>query len=143
MRCYLASWFGNKTRLKKKVKLLSKHGIIVTSRWLDENVAQTVGIKDVTKNHLIETSRIDIEDIDSADVVVLVTPKKKDLKRISKTGWARGGRHFETGYQYALMTHLYPKKRLIILGPKENVFHWLPEVEHASSWHELIELLTN
>jgi hypothetical protein len=143
MKLYIASWFGNKTKLKKKVKLLNRNGIEVTSRWLDENVAQTAGIKDVTMNHLVTTSIIDIEDIDAADAVVLVTPKKKDLKGVRKAAWARGGRHFETGYQYALIKHLYPDKRLIILGDKENVFHYLPEVEHVKSWKGLVESLVS
>ena len=33
------------------------------------------------------------------------------------------------------------KKRLILAGPRENVFHTLPEVEHYASWPQLVMAL--
>ena len=41
---------------------------------------------------------------------------------------SRGGRHVEFGAALAL------GKRCIIVGPRENVFHCLLEVERADSW---------
>jgi hypothetical protein len=38
-------------------------------------------------------------------------------------GRARGGRHVEFGIAFA------KEKRLMIVGPRENIFHWLPSVE--------------
>jgi hypothetical protein len=42
----------------------------------------------------------------------------------------RGGRHVEFGLAVAL------NKRLIVVGYRENLFHWLPQVEFVSSWQE-------
>ena len=40
----------------------------------------------------------------------------------------RGGRHAEFGIALAL------GKRVIVIGPRENVFHALPAVERYESW---------
>jgi hypothetical protein len=44
---------------------------------------------------------------------------------------ARGGRHVEFGMAYAW------GKRLIVVGPREHVFHALPLVEHYPDWAAL------
>lgn len=62
-----------------------------------------------------EHARMDLDDIDAADDVVLLNPP----------GWENtgtGGRHFETGYAY------HAGKRLILLGVRSHVFHALEAV---------------
>lgn len=155
MKVYLASWFASKDDMSVRAEQLRASGIEVTSRWLQETVKPTTQIKDVADNYLRETAQIDIEDILAADTVVLNVPSAEDLKRedMPISSWARGGRHFEAGFQYATMYffHSMPayvrtlgSRRLILVGHKENVFHYLdgvlgngfPTIETFSTWEE-------
>lgn len=52
-----------------------------------------------------------------------------DAARIS-----RGGRHVEFGMALALA------KRCIVIGPRENVFHLLPQVEQYDSWEQYLAM---
>lgn len=45
---------------------------------------------------------------------------------------SRGGRHVEFGMALAL------GKRVIVVGPRENVFHLLPEVEVHVNWNDFV-----
>lgn len=138
MKVYLASWFASKDEMNKRAADLRAAGIEVTSRWLEEKVASTVKITDVSKEYLRETARVDIEDILQSNMVVLNVPSESDLssESIPVSSWARGGRHFEAGFQYATMMfyHNLPMviqdigpRYLILVGHKENVFHHLDE----------------
>lgn len=64
----------------------------------------------------------DLEDLRAADTVISFTDEK---------GGGKGGRHVEFGVALAL------EKRLILVGPRENVFHTLPEIEHYPTWRSL------
>jgi len=33
------------------------------------------------------------------------------------------------------------RKRLILVGPRENIFHTLPQVEHREGWPQLVMAL--
>ena len=46
-----------------------------------------------------------------------------------------GGLHAEFGMALAL------RKRLILVGPRENIFHTLPQVEHREGWPQLVMAL--
>ena len=139
-KVYIASWFASKDEMKKKAEELRANGIEVTSRWLEEKVAGTVQIKDVEDDYLRETAQFDIEDILQANVVVLNVPSAEDLKKpdVPISSWARGGRHFEAGFQYATMLFYWclpdlirdrGNRYLILVGHKENVFHFLDSIE--------------
>ena len=51
--------------------------------------------------------------------------------------YARGGRHVEFGVAVS------SGKRLIVIGYRENVFHWLPQIEFYERWEDFIRKLTN
>lgn len=155
MKVYLASWFASKTKMRDKAEELRGLGIEVTSRWLKEKIGGQTQVAEVSDSYLRTTAIVDIEDILKADVVVLMSPSKKDLKKVPKPSWSRGGRVFESGLQYGLMLAAFlssgsTHRRLIICGPKENVFHWLdteqtdfPNIEHVSSWKSLVRYLSD
>jgi hypothetical protein len=139
VRAYLASWFASKDDIKARAHELRAAGIEVTSRWLEEKVAGTVQIQDVEDEYLRETAKVDIHDLILADTVVLNVPSAEELKSIDipTASWARGGRHFEAGFPYAMMVFfLYMPnsirergtRRLILVGHKENVFHYLDDI---------------
>ena len=94
--------------------------ISVTARWIDgkhDGVAPQICCLD------------DLADIDAADALVLWNPK-------AQHGNGRGGRHVELGYALAR------EKRIIIIGDRENVFHWHPAIEHVADFPDAFALLT-
>ncbi len=168
MKVYLASWFASKEEIKKRAGELQAVGIEVTSRWLDEKIKGTVQIKDVAEDYLRETAQVDIQDILLANVLVLNVPTEDDLKFVGLpvATWARGGRHFESGFHYATMVFFeylpekiknYGARCLILVGHRENVFHYLdnikvnglsdgfklPEIHTFETWDLAKEFLTN
>jgi len=113
VKVYLAADYARKDEIQGIRVSLEDRGVKVTSRWLD------------TADDGIPWSaeaKIDLDDIREADVVVSFT-----------TGaHARGGRHAEFGIAVAL------DKGLILVGPREHVFHFLPGVLLLNSVSELL-----
>lgn len=136
MKVYLASWYASRDEIKQRAEELRAAGIVVTSRWLDESNNPNSAIKDNSDDYLRETAVVDIEDVLLANVVVLRVPSATELveANLPIATWARGGRHFEAGFQYAtvLFYHFMPQfiktigsRSLILVGHQENVFHYL------------------
>ena len=155
--------------MEKRAQQLREMGHIVTSRWLVETVRGDVQLGDVSEQYKRLTATDDIEDVISADIVVMNTPSREDFENynISLSTWARGGRHFEAGFQYALMYldtygalpkwikgKFSPNRELILIGHRENVFHsldgkesvyahgfLLPPIKCYETWNDYIETL--
>jgi hypothetical protein len=64
----------------------------------------------------------DLQDILAADTVISFT----------EVGGGKGGRHVEFGYALALGKHM------ILVGPREHIFHTHPAVEHYADWTHLV-----
>jgi hypothetical protein len=151
MRVYIASMFSDKDRVLARGNELAELGIESTSRWASETVPHNVTLKDCTDDYLRETAVADIEDILRADVVVLTVPEPKLLVDATVASSSRGGRHFESGFVYGLifaqaMDGGRPTRELIVLGHKENVFHYLdglgvtshfPAIQIMETWDEV------
>ena len=71
---------------------------------------------------------MDFEDVRHADVCVAFTEAPDEAQ-------GRGGRHAELGIALGL------GHRVIVIGPREHVFHCLPQIEHFESWDEARRLL--
>jgi nucleoside 2-deoxyribosyltransferase len=121
---YLAARYSRKLEIKEKSLELESLGINMTSRWLDEEASPGSNLKEVGDDFCREVAKQDIEDIDRADLVVLFSENPEEA-------FVRGGRHFEAGYAHGT------KKPLIVLGPRENVFHYLNSVVLVDSWESL------
>jgi nucleoside 2-deoxyribosyltransferase len=121
---YLAARFSRKDEIKEKAKELEAMGIHVTSRWLEESAVPNSNLNDASDEYLLNVALIDIQDIDSADLLILFTEDPKEA-------FVRGGRHFESGYAYGT------KKPVLTLGPRENVFHYLENVINVENWEDL------
>lgn len=67
----------------------------------------------------------DWEDVNEAECVISFTEPPR-----SKAN--RGGRHVE--YGIALANGV----RVIVIGYRENIFHWLPQVEFYPTWEEFL-----
>lgn len=139
MKVYLASMFSDKDRILARGKELAEMGIESTSRWASETVPHNVTIQDCTEDYLRETAVADLEDILRADKVVLVVPEPELLINATVASSSRGGRHFESGFVYGLVVQQLrdggkPTRELIILGKKENVFHYLDGLKLAQGY---------
>lgn len=148
MKVYIASMFSDKDRVLARGKELEELGIECTSRWASEAVPHNVTLKECTDEYLRETAVADLQDILRADAVVLTVPEDKLLVDATVASSSRGGRHFESGFVYGLalaqaMDGGKPTRELIILGKKENVFHYLdgtgvtaayPAIRIISTW---------
>lgn len=139
MRVYLASWYASRGDMAKRAEELKELGMPVTSRWLQEREKGDAQISDLGEEFLRTTATIDVIDILQANAVVLNVPAPADLKNynLELSTWARGGRHFEAGFQYATMMFFNSlpapirtlgKRYLVLVGHKENVFHYLQGV---------------
>jgi hypothetical protein len=134
MDYYLAARYQRREELCVYAQVLRSNGHIVRSRWLLGGHQLHAGASqlDSPSGFVNDTDGItmqaqpfavdDLEDIQNSNVVISFTEKPDS--------GGRGGRHVEFGIALAL------GKKLIIIGPRENVFHCLPKVEQYTSWDE-------
>jgi nucleoside 2-deoxyribosyltransferase len=115
MKLYLAGPFENRSDIAVVALALARDGHEITSRWLTEHAVA------FTQAEHARQARVDLADIEAADALVLV----------NEPGSERGGRHFETGYAFAL------GKRIYVIGQRTNVFHHLGDVLRVRSVEEL------
>jgi nucleoside 2-deoxyribosyltransferase len=125
MKFYLAAGFSRKDEIAQKCRELEAVGHEVTCTWPWEDVSPNAGLQDVDCPFVAHK---DIAEIDASDGVILFTqePTKPFL---------RGGRMHEFGYAHG------KGKRLIVCGPRENIFHYLPGVEVYPTWQALLAVL--
>lgn len=130
MKIYLAGRYGRREQLKQVREVLQKRGHVVTSRWLDtdwetpDGRATTSAPPEYREKYCL----IDLEDVMAADVVINFTEAS------DSTAGKRGGRHVEFGVAIAA------GKRLIVIGHRENIFHWHPSVEFFATFEEMLSL---
>jgi nucleoside 2-deoxyribosyltransferase len=120
MKIYLAGPLSWAWRLHPVARRLTAAGHVITSRWLYQRPSSGARLRLAAAQ--------DLADIDAADVVIHFTQAGK---------YVGGARHVEAGY--ALGTG----KRLVICGPRENLFYHLPHVDQVSTWPDLLQLLAS
>jgi len=121
----MAAGFSRKEEIAAKAKEIGRLGVEVTSTWPQEQVAGSITLDQLTDDYLIHHAALDIAQINEADTIILFTQDPK-------LPFCRGGRMHEFGYAHAA------GKRLIVCGPRENIFHHLPTVTVFSTWEELL-----
>jgi hypothetical protein len=119
MKIYLAATYSRNAEMRGIRDQLEALGHEVTSRWIDQhggNVPESIVAEKLNASPVecYPYAEADVTDLKVADTVILFT---------SADGGGQGGRHVEFGLAIGL------GKRLIIVGPRENVFHTLPQVE--------------
>lgn len=117
MKFYIAARWQRRAEAHSLAKSLIQLGHSVTSRWITED-RYTTGTD-------AECAEVDLQDVLAADTVVSLT----EIPR----GNSRGGRHVEFGLA------LGNSKRVVVVGPRENVFHSLETVEHFDSVTDFIK----
>lgn len=145
MRIYLAARYSRRLELCGYREQLRAMGHDVAARWLDgkhQITPQGVPIGDHGEA-LVESdddgthaaqlrssfAQDDWEDVSLADCVISFTEPPRSAA-------SRGGRHVEFGIA------LRGGARCIVVGHRENIFHWLPGVEFAPNWFQAVALLS-
>lgn len=142
MKIYLAARYSRREELCAYRTELESMGHTVTSRWLNgshqidksgvpigdkgEKLVEGDGGADTPEANRLRSHFVteDCADVQEAEIVISFTePPRSALGN-------RGGRHVEFGMAIGL------KKRLIVVGYHENLFHWLPQVEFFETWQQ-------
>lgn len=131
MKVYLAARYSRHPEMRKVRDRLVELGHTVTSRWIDQHGGKYPSsfTPEALNNDPAYCARLgihDVNDVDAADVVVSFT---------EGSGGGKGGRHVEFGLALGL------GKRLVVVGPREHIFHTLPQVEVVGSVEALEGLL--
>jgi hypothetical protein len=121
---YFAARYSRHEELNSYRAELEALGIEVTSRWLDTQPrARSLYSEDDWR----ALGLLDQEDVLAADTLVCFAEAEGE--------GGNGGRHVELGMALAL------GRRVIVVGRREHIFHYLPEVEVVESWPEALRLL--
>jgi nucleoside 2-deoxyribosyltransferase len=127
-RVYLAAQYHRKNEIAAFVAQLRGLGIDVVSTWTDEPYNPAVQLAELTESALCELAERDIREILRADTVVMFSVGDQEATR-------RNGRMVEFGIGLAA------DKRMIVCGPRENLFHYLSDVEVYPDWATTIRAL--
>lgn len=129
MKVYLAARYSTKDQIAKYAEELRALGIEVTSTWLEEPHSPTSQLNELEGEQHTFYALNDLRDVDAADALVFFSvPPTQPM--------VRGGRHVEFGYA------LGKRLPIVVVGPKENIFHYLPSVRHVDTWGDAVNLLT-
>lgn len=141
MKIYLAARYSRREELCNYRDQLHALGHHVQARWLDgEHQISDNGAPIGNQGEaLVEgddggtsiqacalRSRFaqdDWDDVNAAETVICFTEPPRSAA-------SRGGRHVEYGIALA------NRVRILVVGYRENIFHWLPQVEFFKTWAE-------
>ncbi len=147
MKIYLASRYSRRLELCGYREQVEALGHTVTSRWLngkhqisdsgvpigDEGEQLVEGddgsSSDCAAQLRVHFAQEDLEDVRAADCVISFTEPPRSSA-------SRGGRHVQFGV--ALQEG---GKFLVVIGHRENIFHWLPGVMFYQDWAECLDSL--
>lgn len=135
---YLAGRYSRRLELNEYRDQLRALGFLVQARWLDgghqlDNAGVPIGENGEALVESGQSERAaalraqfaadDWDDATSAEIQINFTEAPRSSAN-------RGGRHVELGIA------LSRGQRVIVVGHRENIFHWLPEIEFHPTWEE-------
>ena len=132
MKIYLAARYHRHAEMRQVRDALAALGHQVTSTWIDQHGGTlpdslTPDALNTRPDRCGRFAAVDLADLLAADTVISFT---------SEDGGGKGGRHVEFGLALGL------GKRCLLVGPRENVFHTLPTVEHLPDRAALMTTLS-
>lgn len=113
MRFYICARYGRRDEAEQLAVQLQDMGHTITSSWLGQ-VESEMAV-DESAVVTAQLARRDLNEVKEADALVT-------LSELEDNPWGRGGRHVEFGAALAF------GKQVFVIGPMENLFHYLPEV---------------
>jgi nucleoside 2-deoxyribosyltransferase len=129
MKVYLAGHYSRKKEISKAANDLKSVGIKVVSTWLNEHIISKVSISNLSESFLRKAAIRDKKELYKATHFVLFTVSPDTL-------FTRGGHCWENGFADAL------KKKTVIVGPRQHIFHYLHGKKHFMTWKKAFQWLT-
>lgn len=119
MLIYLASRYSRYPEMQQVQADLEAVGHTVTSRWIEGN-------------HRMDYDGVseDLDDLLKAECIISFT-------ELPRSAAMRGGRHVELGIGIGT------KKKCVVIGPRENVFHCLPIIEWYPDYQAFARVFLN
>lgn len=134
MKFYIAGPYVSRGAIRALAGDLSSLGLTPTSSWLNEPYevhSGTTGAATALPDEEVQRlTQQDLEDVEAADVFILLTPK---FLRIDLLAGSSGGRHVETGIALAKGIPV------IVVGEPENIFHRHAGVRVFSAWWHMCD----
>ena len=133
-KIYLAGSYARKDELLAHAERLRGLGYGITSRWLNAYVeprlkAEIEGARDTMPLSARQFAKDDYWDLHRADVLMAFSEPPH-------SGSPRGGRHVEFGLAMAW------NKTVIVVGPRENIFHTLESVLNVADFRGALTILS-
>lgn len=143
MKIYLAARYSRREELCRYREQLEAAGHTITSGWLDgqhqldvdgrpigdhgESLIEGTGYgaERAAERMRIRFASGDLTDLRSASCVISFTEPPN-------SPYSRGGRHVEFGVAVA------QRKSLVVVGYRENLFHYLPGIRFFADWEECL-----
>jgi hypothetical protein len=141
MKIYLAARYSRRSELCQYREELREMGHTVQAVWLNgehqisdsgKPIGETgellVEGDDESSTHCAaelrqKFAKDDLADVRACELLIAFTEKPR-------SGFSRGGRHVELGIAIGM------GKQIMLVGPRENIFCWLPDVDHCDCWEE-------
>ena len=125
MIAYLAAAYSRKPEIAIAAERLEAFGIKVISSWHKERYNPKISIKSLNDNALASIAGIDLNELALADTLIFWAEPHDSQP-------PRGGRHVEFGIALAY------KKHIIVIGERENIFHYFPGITCVNSLEDII-----
>jgi len=134
VRIYLAARYSRRQELSEYATQLRDLGHIVTSTWID-------GHHEASSPHGPRAEQLadgaerrgwaleDWADLARSDALICFTEQAGPTVLYARVS---GGRHVELGIALAW------ELDVMIVGPRENLYHWLPEVMAYPTWDDAL-----
>jgi hypothetical protein len=143
MRYYFAARYSRNAELRnyRDQLQIGVPGCLVVSRWIDQHADIVGGLEQSFTPEALAADpagcwkfgQHDLKDLSNADAIVSFTGNGHGGK---------GGRHIEHGIAIAYAEHSaftgIEPFRLIVVGPRENIFHCHPSTEVYPTWLEFL-----
>ena len=131
---YLSAPYPRRNELIRYTEELKAQGHRITSNWVygDEDLVPLehrqlwttdIGTDDDVDPHAQPIAIQDYEELKQANTLIFFSQKPSNPA-------PRGSRHVEFGMAYSLGLQIF------VIGPRENLFHTMPEIRHWDSWEQ-------
>jgi hypothetical protein len=124
-KIYLVARYSKRLEMVQHARTLESLGYIITSKWITE-----VYDNPTAAENYQQAAEEDYENISEANILLFFA---EPPEASSKTG----GRHVEFGIALVLDLEIF------VVGPKENIFHYLDNVKHFETFDEVLYFLEN
>lgn len=121
---YIAGRFERRDEFLVIEKFLQGYGLISNARWLhleDDEQDEEARIKNAI---------MDFDDVVNSDLLIAFSENLTELETVPAS-WARGGRHVELGIALAMGLDI------VVIGPRENIFHYYQAEIDASKIQQI------